>query len=200
MKVAIDTGPLTSGHSIRGIGVHTRELINTFRKNKDRNIKVEAVNFSESDLSKYDIAHYTSFRPYNWTIPLSKVCQKMILTIHDLIPLIYPKAYPSGVKGKLRFEIQKLVLANFDAIVTISETSKKDICRFLPVQPNKVYVTYLAPKQIFKKLNSSADQMSKTVGKYKLPKDFVLYISVVFIEYVSSQRFTFNFNSYPVLC
>lgn len=27
MKVAIDTGPVTSGHAVRGIGVHTKFLI-----------------------------------------------------------------------------------------------------------------------------------------------------------------------------
>jgi glycosyltransferase involved in cell wall biosynthesis len=178
MKVAIDTGPLSSGHSVRGIGVHTRELVNELKKLGTKELEIDTVDFSKTDLSKYDLAHFTSFKPFNFSIPFSKVCRKMILTIHDLIPLIYPGAYPPGIKGSFRFAIQKILLKNFDAIITISETSRKDICRFLPVEPEKVCVIHLAPREIFRKITNSS-LLRSSEEKYKLPEKFVLYVNDV---------------------
>jgi glycosyltransferase involved in cell wall biosynthesis len=176
MKVAIDTGPLTSGHSVRGIGVHTRELIKALEKIKVFDFNIEAVDFTQTDLSKYDIAHFTSFRPFFWSVPLSRICRKMVLTIHDTIPLIYPAAYSPGIKGKIRFEIQKLLLRNFDAFITISETSKKDIVRFLPIKSDKIYVTHLAPKQCFAK-KPSQKYLADVRNKFNLPENFILYVN-----------------------
>jgi glycosyltransferase involved in cell wall biosynthesis len=162
MKIAIDSGPLTSGDSIRGIGTYTRELLKA--------LKMKGVDISKEDLSGYDIVHLTRFNPFRISVPLTKPKNtKFVLTIYDLIPLIYPKHYPSGLKGRIKLLINKyLINKNVDAIITISETSKKDICRFFEVDPKKVFVTYLAPREIFKKLKNSTYP--------NLPKDFVLYV------------------------
>src|SRR5258708_7523667 len=144
MRVAIDSGPLNSGDSIRGIGFHTKELVNELSKLQDENFKLDVVDFSKTNLSKYDIVHYQYFRPHALTLPFRKPAKKVIVTIHDLIRLIYPNAYPAGIKGWIRFQIQKFNLRNVDAIITISETSKKDIVRFLNIPPEKIHVIYLA--------------------------------------------------------
>lgn len=162
MKIAIDSGPLTSGHSIRGIGTYTRELLKA--------LEMKGIDVSKEDLSKYDIVHFTSFKPFVISLPFSKPKNtKFVLTIYDLIPLIYPDHYPPGIKGKINWLINKwLIKSNVDAIITISETSKKDICRFLGINPNKVFVIYLAPKEIFKKL--------KNPSYLNLPETFALYV------------------------
>lgn len=178
MKIAIDSGPTASGHKVRGIGVHTKELIQAFKKAKDGNVKIEAVDFSKADLSKYDIVHYQNFNPFFFSVPFQKPAKKLILTIHDLIPLIYPKHYPGGLKGTLRFWIQKFLLKNIDAIITISETSKKDICRFLGVHPGRVSVVYLAPRKIFRHIADN-NLLSSVKKKYNLPDKFVLYVGDV---------------------
>src|SRR5438874_882402 len=95
-KIAIDSGPLSSGHSVRGVGTYTRELINALGK------KVEAVNFRSADLSNYDLVHYPYFGIFSRTLP-SKNVTKTVVTIHDLIPLLYPKHYPPGIRGKINF-------------------------------------------------------------------------------------------------
>lgn len=161
-KIAIDSGPLVSGHAVRGIGTYTRELIDA--------LGIEGTDFSKTDLSKFDIAHFTAFKPFTVSIPFSKPRNaKFVLTIYDLIPLIYPDHYPPGIKGWANWQMNKRLIAkNVDAIITISETSKKDICRFTGIDPKKVFVTYLAASPIFKKLPSS---------KYPgLPEKFALYV------------------------
>jgi len=176
MKVAIDSGPLVTGHAIRGIGAHTGHLIKHLKKIKD--VKVDVIDFSKNDLSKYDLAHIPSFNPFFLTLPFRKPTRKVVLTIHDLIPLIYPKHYPPGMKGSLNFFIQKNLIKNVDVIITISETSKKDICRFLNVSPDKVKVIYLAPREVFRQIKDES-LLQKVRKKYSLPHDFVLYVGDV---------------------
>lgn len=182
VRVAIDTGSGTGGHGVRGIGVHTRELLLALGQESKRagehELEIHPINFSKVDLTQYDLVHYTSFHPYFLTLPAQKPAKRVVVTIHDLIPLIYPKHYPAGLKGKLRFLEQKRRLRNVDAIITISETSKKDICRFLKVPPDKVQVIYLAPKKIYGS-RVSATMIRIIVAKYKLPKKFVLYVGDV---------------------
>ena len=178
MKVAIDSGPLGKGHSIRGVGVHIRELtlaLSEWVKNK-KDIEVELMDFSNSDLSGFNILHYQFFHPFFISLPIRKQKAKVIATIHDLIPLIYPKHYPGGIKGKMRLWINKwLIKRNVDIIITISETSKKDICRFLKVKPEKVNVIYLAPRKIFKPITDNT-QLKAMQTKFGLPDTFVLYV------------------------
>ena len=114
MKIAIDSGPLISGDAIRGIGTYTRELLKA--------LKMEGVDVFRENLSKYDVVHFTSFRPFAISLPISKPKNtKFILSIYDLTPLIYPDHYPSGVKGKVAWLINKwLIRRNVDAIITIS--------------------------------------------------------------------------------
>lgn len=165
MKIAIDSGPLKSGDSVRGIGTYVRELLKA--------LNLEGTDISKEDLGKFNIVHFTRFNPFTVSIPSSKPRNtKFVLTIYDLIPLIYPNHYPPGVKGSVNWQTNKfLIKKNIDAIITISETSKKDICRFLGVGPRKVFVTYLAPRSIFKKL--------EIAKRYALPERFALYVGDV---------------------
>lgn len=169
LKIAVDSGPLGSGDSVRGIGVYTRELLKA--------LNLYGVDVSDVDLNGYDVIHLTRFHPFFVSVPYSKPKgARLILTIYDLIPLIYPEHYPPGIKGTFRFLINKyLIKKNVDAIITISETSKKDICRFLGVNPNMVYVTYLSPRPIFRRLKTE-DWKKEIIQKYKLPDDYVLYV------------------------
>ena len=168
MKVAIVTGLNKKGDSVRGIGVHNSELFKALKKESSKNLIPSDINLDD-DMSKYDVIHFTSFKPFAISLPLMKPKNtKFVWTIHDLIQLIYPDVYKPGIKGRINFEINKFLVKSYvDAIITISETSKKDICRFLGINPDKVNVIYLSAKDIFKKKKVSKD--------YNLPKRFALY-------------------------
>lgn len=183
MKIAIDTGPLKTGDSIRGIGVYTRELaaaLESFRKIGKSNFEIHAIDYFNNQsltANHYDTIHFTRFNPFRISVPFKKpIGTKFVLTIYDLIPLIYPDHYPPGVKGKINWEINKhLIRKNVDSIVTISVTSKKDICRFIGVDPRIVHVTHLAPRQNFEKLDDG-DWKKGIKSKYNLPDHFALYV------------------------
>lgn len=178
MKVAIDTGPLTSGDSVRGIGFYTSALIDGLLKlQKKNNFSIDLVNGFSSDLSKYDLIHYPHFKLYSTVIPILDGI-KVVVTIHDVIPLLFPRHYPSGMRGKLRLNKQIKSLKSIDAIITDSETSKKDIVRYLRVPEEKIFVVYLAQRNIFREI-SNHQLLSKTQKKFNLPRKFVLYVGDV---------------------
>lgn len=175
IKIAIVSGVTKSADSVRGIGAHNSNLFDSFKKNSDKNANIPDVGMND-DLSKYDVVHFTSFRPFFISLPFSKPKNtKFVLTIHDLIPLIYPKYYPAGIKGSIRFLINKYLIRKYvDRIITISETSKKDICRFLGVDPKIVDVVYIAPKKVMRKLEKG-NWIKETKDKYNLPDKFVVF-------------------------
>ncbi|MEK7550228.1 MAG: glycosyltransferase family 1 protein [Patescibacteria group bacterium] len=172
MKVAFVSGVNSNLDAVRGIGAHNSELFKQFEKLKTQ---IEIVDSTK----KADVTHITKFHPFFISLPFIKPSKKVVLTIHDLIQLIYPKHYPPGLKGRINFLINKfLIWKNVDAIITISETSKKDICRFLRVQPDKVHVIYLAAKKIFKPIANHQSLITMR-RKYNLPDSFALYVGDV---------------------
>lgn len=62
-----------------------------------------------------------------------------------------------------------------DAVITVSETSKKDIVRFLGVPAEKVFVTYEAAGEIFKPV-ASHESLVTVQKRYHLPDRFVLFV------------------------
>ena len=175
MRVAIVTGLNRFGDSVRGIGVHKTELFKALKGASDEDITALDVK-SNDDLSKFEGVHFTSFKPFFISLPLRKPKNtKFILTIHDLIPLLYPEHYKSGIKGKLKFLFNKyMIQKNIDQIITISETSKKDICRLLGVNPAKVHVIYLGPKEEYKPVTDK-NKLAEIKKKFSLPNTFVFY-------------------------
>ncbi|MDO8503276.1 MAG: glycosyltransferase family 1 protein [bacterium] len=169
IRIFIDTTPLKSGHAVRGIGTYTRNLELELKRRGG----VKVVD-QEKDA---DVVHYPYFDLFFNTLHPIKD-KPIVVTIYDVIPLIYPKQYPPGIKGKLNFLRQKRELSKIAAIITISETSKKDIVRFLDVPPDKVYSIYLAPSPGFKKLEIGKWKLEIT-KRYSLPERFVLYVGDV---------------------
>ena len=178
MKIAIDSSPLESGHAVRGVGGYTRSLTQALLKEvkNGKTISVQSVNFYKSDLSKYDLIHYPYFDLFFKSLPKEYI-SKSIVTVHDVIPLIYPEAFPPGIRGKINFLVQKNTLQKAARIITVSNTSKKDVVRLLDIDPKKIDVIYEAPVLEKQKLDHSLQ--TKLVQKFKLPKKFVLYIGDV---------------------
>ena len=170
MKVAFNILPLKTGHKTRGVGYYTRNLLEGIKKHND----IEILEFEDlSEIQKADIVHYPWFDLFQRTLPLKKKFPT-IVTIHDVIPLLYPEQYPPGVKGKINFQIQKLALKNCKYIITVSEASKRDIVKFLAIKDEKIEVIYEAPEDGFK-ISSDTNNL-RTKRKFDLPDRFLLYV------------------------
>ena len=64
-----------------------------------------------------------------------------VLTIHDMIPEIFREDMdPEGVEA----EIKRQAVEAADAVICVSQNTKKDLLERIPVEENKVFVTPLA--------------------------------------------------------
>lgn len=173
MKVALNVSPLNTGHQIRGIGTYTDNLLAAL-KNLPSEIDLET--FSNSAPRNVDIVHYPFFDLFFHTLPLRKHVRRVV-TIHDIIPLIFPEHYPKGIRGTINLFLQKVALKNTDFVICDSQASKDDVIRKLRFPENRIDVVYLAVDKIFKK--TLAYNQQKIAEKYALPKDFMLYVGDV---------------------
>ena len=172
MRILVDTTPLTSGHAHRGIGAYTRFLTEHLAEIED----IELFLASQPDQRKVaglDLIHYPFFDLFFPTLPLMER-RKRVVTIHDVIPLLFPDHYPVGVKGRVNLKRQRMALKTVSAIITDSETSKKDVIEYFSVEPEKVWVVPLAANP--KIMPSSEYQAEKTRRQYGLPKKYLLYV------------------------
>ena len=176
MRVAIDVSPIKSGHKARGIGSYTKNLVEEFKK-RTGGIEFE---FFENPASPppVDIIHYPYFDLFFHTLPIFKKSSRVVVTIHDVIPLVFPKHFLRGVKGSISLFLQRLALKNVDAVICDSNTSKKDIVQKLSYPSDKIHVVYLAPGENFKNIQDKK-RLSKIATKYRLPVKFALYVGDV---------------------
>lgn len=176
MKVAIDISPLKSAHQFRGIGVYAKRLVEALQLIKMADFEVVLV--EKGDIpDECDLIHYPYFDLFWLTLPLIKK-KETVVTIHDVIPLVFPKHYPPGIKGKLKLQKQKLALKTVNAVICDSKNSKKDVVKYLDFPQDKIHVVYLAPGEEFKLVTSHKSQVT-TKRKYNLPNQFVLYVGDV---------------------
>ncbi len=159
MRVAIDSTSLTSGHRFRGLGWYTQRLLAALPKSL-------AVTFSDVVPEGVDLIHYPAFTLFQTQYEKSDL--PTVVTVHDLIPLKYPKHYPLGIKGRLAWWRQRIWLRRVDAIITDSQASKRDIVRIAGIKADKIHVVYLAADNIF--------NLKKVKSKLDLPKKYVLYV------------------------
>lgn len=177
MRVAIDHSPLVSthklAHKIRGTGYYTKNLIESLQKYHPEH---EYVLFTQGEKPRnIDVFHFPYFEPFFISLPLLKP-GKTVVTIHDLTPLVFPDLFPTGIKGKVKYGIQKRLVKMSDAIITDSDSSKKDIEKLLGCSPTKVHAIPLAASEIFHKKELSASARRALLEKYKIPEKFILYV------------------------
>lgn len=178
MTIGIDISPLESGHylqhRVRGTGFYIQNLQKSLQKYYPDNRYI-LFNSEEGLSEKTDLVHYPYFEPFFLTLPFSSK-NKKVVTVHDLTPLVFPEQFKSGLRGMLKWHIQKLALRTADAIITDSESSKKDIIKYAGINKNKIKVVYLAAGEEFKMINDGETVIKEVRRKYKLPEKFALYV------------------------
>lgn len=179
MKVAIDVSPLESGHKIRGVGFYLtylkRALITYFPEND----YLFFTNNQSLDTT-VEVVHYPYFDPFFLTVPFRKK-YKTVVTVHDLTPIVFPSHFPAGIKGNVKWQIQKFNLQHVGGIVADSKASQKDIIKITGIPKEKVDVAYLAAAEEFNVLDleSQRSRIKDLRSKYKLPQNFILYVGDV---------------------
>jgi glycosyltransferase involved in cell wall biosynthesis len=99
----------------------------------------------------------------------------MVVTIHDMIAVMFPEIWP-GISGFRIRNYIKYSSQRADIIITISSWVKKDIVRILNVPKDKVKVIYCGiNKKLFKSIpDLSLQRLVKR--KYGIRKNFILTV------------------------
>lgn len=163
--------PMT-GSQVRGVGFYAERL---FRALSRRGTEVEWVNFSyvATGEGRFDLLHYPYFDPFFLTLPVVKAV-KTVVTVHDLIPLVFPQGFPRGVRGEVKWRVQRRLLQMADAVITVSESSKKDLEKFTGYPSERIFVIYEAAGEEFTRIKNGVLRR-----KYNLPEEFILYVGDV---------------------
>lgn len=124
---------------------------------------------------KYDLIHYLAHED----AALYSPC-RFIVTVHDT--LRFEKHEQSAatppvqrVKNMVIRGFSKRIIRRAAHIITDSEHSKHDIIEHLDVPPEKIRVVYLGVERKFL-VRRSEPEIDKMRSKYKLPKEYLLYV------------------------
>jgi glycosyltransferase involved in cell wall biosynthesis len=170
-KIALDTTPTLDANKYRGVGRYTSNLVEALKRYNKLN---EYILYSRGQkLPNVDLIHYPYFDLFFLTLPIFRRV-KTVVTVHDVIPLIFPNNFSVGMKGKLKLIIQRMALKSVNAIITDSRQSKEDISRYLRIPEEKIFIVHLAADPVFKPIPKF--EAEKLTEKYHLPSKFVLYV------------------------
>jgi glycosyltransferase involved in cell wall biosynthesis len=96
-----------------------------------------------------------------------------IITIHDTIPLMYPKH--SSIKARLFFRLAvRLAIRAAAHIITVSETTRSDLMRMFNVSPEHVTSIPLAADPGFRR--QSDEIVDSLCSRLNLRKPYILYL------------------------
>jgi glycosyltransferase involved in cell wall biosynthesis len=136
-----------------------------------------AGNYSVAEQVKVPIAlkreGVTLFHAPHYVLPPLVGCRSVV-TIHDCIHLMFPQYLPN--RFALAYARTSIALAARRAtrIMTVSESSKRDILRFVDAPPGKIDVIYNAYDERFG-IEPREEDVLRVRERYQLQDPFVLY-------------------------
>ncbi|MEK7543311.1 MAG: glycosyltransferase family 1 protein [Patescibacteria group bacterium] len=176
MNIAIDVSPLYSGHKDRGVGMYTKLLIEALQK-YEINHSYYFFTRGQKVPNDIELVHYPYFDPYFITLPFVFV-KPTIITVHDLIPLVYPEHFPAGVRGALKWQYQRMQLKRAKRIIVDSQSSLRDIERIGGFPASLIDVIHLAASPEFRHITDPR-ALARIKKQYHLPDRFILYVGDV---------------------
>ena len=102
---------------------------------------------------------------------------KTVVTIHDLIFERYPKIYPFFDRIIYKIKFRK-ACQNADAIVAVSEQTKRDIIDFYGITPEKIHVIYQDCDVAFQE-KLSVEQIKNIRAKHQIKHKYILSVGTI---------------------
>lgn len=119
-------------------------------------------------LGKTDLFHI----PYcHHVLPLKS---KLVVTIHDLIPLRFPEWFPQKILDSFR-KTHAVVLKKAQIVITDSQNSKKDIVELMGVNEGKIRVILLGIDQAYRPLEDKKELLQH-LRQYRINDRYILFV------------------------
>jgi glycosyltransferase involved in cell wall biosynthesis len=142
-----------------------------------RPVPETAGNYSVSEQLKIPFAlrreRVTLFHAPHYVLPPLVACRS-IVTIHDCIHLMFPQYLPNRLAFTYARASITLASRRASRVLTVSETSKRDILRFVDVPSDKIDVIYNAYDERFV-LEPREEDVVRVRERFQLQDRFVLY-------------------------
>lgn len=125
----------SAANKVRGIGRYLTLL--------EENLSIEVV--TEADLNELPhgaivIDPHIDLNAFNYrTFPKNII---PVAVVYDLIPLKHTKLFPVGIRGKAAHLLNKVMLHRYSAVLTISQTAKRDLTNIAMLNKQNVHVIY----------------------------------------------------------
>jgi glycosyltransferase involved in cell wall biosynthesis len=153
-----------------------RETLSALGENF-RAVVQTAANYSISEQIRIPLAlareGVTLFHAPHYVLP-PLVRSRSVVTIHDCIHLMFPQYLPNRLaytyaRTSIRFAARRAT-----RILTVSESSKRDILRFVDTEPDKIDVIYNAYDDRFA-IDPLEEDVVRVRERFQLESEFVLY-------------------------
>ena len=118
-----------------------------------------------------DVVHFT-----NGMLPLMSSVPTVV-TIHDMSLRLYPRYHPPR-RVILNRPLVDVAARRADAIITPSETAKRDIVRLYQLDPKRVHVVYEAAAPNFKRVQDTS-ALDHVRARYGLGERVILYVGTI---------------------
>ena len=115
----------------------------------------------------------TLFHAPHYVLPPLVPCPSVV-TIHDCIHLMFPDYLPNALAlGYARASIT-VAASRATRVMTVSESSKRDILRYVNIPPDRIDVIYNAYDERFA-VDTLEEDVERVRERYQLQDQFVLY-------------------------
>jgi glycosyltransferase involved in cell wall biosynthesis len=115
----------------------------------------------------------TLFHAPHYVLPPLVRCTSVV-TIHDCIHLMFPQYLPNRFAYQYARASIRLAARRATRIMTVSESSKRDILKFVDTEPEKIDVIYNAYDDRFA-IDPREEDVVRVRERYQLESEFVLY-------------------------
>ncbi len=136
-----------------------------------------AGNYSLSEQVRIPIAlkreGVTLFHAPHYVLPPLVRCRSVV-TIHDCIHLMFPQYLPNRFAYAYAKASIGMAARRATRVMTVSESSKRDILRFVDTQPEKIDVIYNSYDDRFA-IDPREEDVVRVSERYQLQSEFVLY-------------------------
>jgi len=128
-------------------------ILNYLLKKRPGRMIIEYINktYTLYKLKKnnYDVLHLTN---ENCSYVISNnINIPIVITIHDLIPEIFPKYFPNS---EIRLRKRKEIIDRADHIICISNSTKNDLLKYYQVEESKISIIYHGKSEMLSNLKN----------------------------------------------
>jgi glycosyltransferase involved in cell wall biosynthesis len=118
------------------------------------------------DLDLYHSTHYV--------LP-AFVGSRVVVTIHDIIHLLYPEFLPSNFAFFYAQRMIRRSLSRGDRIVAVSQNTKADLMEYFEVDGKKIQVIYNGVEDRFRE-HLSEDEIERRLAPYGIRRPYLLFV------------------------